>query len=257
MSALRRFSVVGCITVALVSGGSFAADIRYESLEISHLQRPIPGLALRGKIEEGDAARFRRLVGEDPERFATHGAWILLDSPGGDFEEALKIAELLRTYPTWIAVERECASACFLLYVAGASRMTGMLTKTIGVHSPYYDRAKFAQLTAPEAERAHRGLLERTTAYLRLNTVPESIIEKMIRTPSATIAWLSDDEVRSIGQNPLWFRELALARCGLADRVRPGMSERELIRFHELFGECTGRTIMEERERALFPKARR
>jgi hypothetical protein len=242
------------LVFAVSAGQLRAAEFQYEELELSYLQRPIPGLVLRGKIDEGDAAKLQRLIAQDPKRFALYGSWLLLDSPGGDFDEALKIATLLRTYPTWVVVERRCVSACFLLYVAGASRMTGMVGNVLGVHSPYYEREQFARLSAPDAERAHRSLLERTTAYLRLNTVPEPIIEKMVRTSSATVAWLTDDEVRSSGDKPLWFRELALARCNLADRVKPGMSQHEVIQFAELFGECVGKTIREERERALFKR---
>lgn len=228
-----------------------AADITYERIEVA-AGGSVNGLAIRGRIQKGDAAKLRALIASDRERFLYEGGWILLDSPGGDFAEALELAELIRKYPSWVQVGDLCASSCFLLYAAGASRDQGVFVeKSIGVHAPFFNREDYARLTMAEAEDFHRRLTERTIAYLRWISVPEPIIERMMRTPSTTMAWLTYDEVRLLGPTPRWFEEFAIARCGLAPKIAAVRSERELMAIGRELGRCTSRILIEERERAL------
>ncbi|MDO5658686.1 MAG: hypothetical protein Q4G36_10250 [Paracoccus sp. (in: a-proteobacteria)] len=84
------------------------------------------GKAIRfsGDIEAGDALRFLQL--RDRVQPFAHGHRVLiLDSPGGDVDEALLIAALMRDqgFHTVVGAGTECGSACAsVIFLAGAVR---------------------------------------------------------------------------------------------------------------------------------------
>jgi hypothetical protein len=90
-------------------------------------------LIATGEIVPGDYARLAALLG----RNSSHRIiMIVLDSPGGTLSEAARLTEVIRDrrWASLVVGGAECASACFLLYVAAPMRFIypGAL---IGVHS--------------------------------------------------------------------------------------------------------------------------
>ena len=98
-----------------------AADItaRFNSGE----ERPFPNqgrIQLTGTIEQGDYQKLADALG-DREGGKGFPIVLSLDSKGGSFEEALRIANLLlaRYVTTTIQDNHECLSACAIIFMAG------------------------------------------------------------------------------------------------------------------------------------------
>src|SRR5438105_3580382 len=84
-------------------------------------------VVMHGEVEAGDADKLRRVIVSTP-RFIRH---LVLDSPGGNVNEALRVAAVVRramlpttTYRAGIGVLTRyvCASSCFLIWVSGPIR---------------------------------------------------------------------------------------------------------------------------------------
>lgn len=80
------------------------------------------GLVLKGEIAPGDYAYLLAVIRNDPERFWRSTGFVLA-SPGGDVQEAVRIAQLLRgTYASAFVGESTgpCISACFFIFATAA-----------------------------------------------------------------------------------------------------------------------------------------
>jgi hypothetical protein len=161
-----------------------------------------------GTIERGDADRLRQVIREP-----LNGAWIydslVLDSPGGEVDEALKVATvvrdaMLRTDTTYLidndVLERmrknhqplpksqfACVSACFLVWISGTEH--GSITISgnlrggpvgIGLHRPYFATDAYTNTPSKIAE-AQQSMTAIVREYLRREQVPE-IHRKNART---------------------------------------------------------------------------
>ena len=151
-------------------------------------------LMLSGKIEKGDAARFRSAL-------ASRHVYqrIVLDSPGGDFSESIEIAEaiymagLATIAPmTDICTPSEdstcvCAASCFFIWAAGRPRFGNAVL----IRSPFdaahpANRAKGAAATA---------LIQST---LRKFGVPEMVVQAVIDTPFQSPRRLTEEELQAM-----------------------------------------------------------
>lgn len=197
-------------------------------------------IKLTGKIEVGDSTRLRALFRE-PTPAGFHYNTLLLDSPGGDVAEALRIASVVREAMLETTTMRSvgdidtralrsgdklprmhwpCVSACFLVWVAGAER-TSLSTVDpehgpvgIGLHRPYFAPAAYNNPASQVAEMQQQAAAA-MREYLRREQIPESFIEKMLDRSSREIYWLheSGDEWALNGR-AAWFEEMMIARCG-------------------------------------------
>jgi uncharacterized protein YecT (DUF1311 family) len=100
------------------------------------------GVAIRatGVIEIGDAAKFQHLI---PNASVDEKGLrrIILESPGGNVGEAMRIAKLIRANDFVTLVGGECASACgMILYPAGRYFML-LDGGKLGFHSCYDSRS--------------------------------------------------------------------------------------------------------------------
>ena len=166
---------------------------------------------LLGKITDGDAVSLKRIV----EATAQGGRKpvVSLNSPGGLFLEGIRLAETVNRFglTTYVEEGAHCASACFLVFVAGKEKFVSYNAR-IGVHSSKDDKGDVARAAA--ATKA-MGLL------LKSLQVSQPIIQKMITTPHEKIAWLSTPELESIGVKPLGFAAtspIELALPAISDR---------------------------------------
>lgn len=118
--------------VSLSSPDAHAADIKVENFGAD--QPSI--IEISGSIKAGDAEQFSA---------ATDGikqAMVLLSSPGGAVDDGLSMAAQVRKmgYTTVVSPNKECYSACALIWVAGVKRMMGE-TASIGVHAAWRNQA--------------------------------------------------------------------------------------------------------------------
>ena len=166
-----------------------------------------PVALIRGELKAGDSARFARLVAE--QRFHV----VVLDSGGGSLVEAIKIGEMVSQLrlPTKVAKEALCASACFFIWINGATRSASTFDRgRIGLHRPYI----------PTMDNSAEGVSGQSKAmnfarkYLEEKFVPQKFIETMLARSSNEIHFLTRAELREIGSNRQDLRELYIAKCG-------------------------------------------
>jgi ATP-dependent protease ClpP protease subunit len=102
-------------------------------------------IAIKGEITTGDHSKLLKALGE---REGQKGYLIVLelDSPGGSFDEAIQIADIMkkRYLSTRITANSQCLSACAIIFMAGNRVTPGgpVLTRTLhprgtlGFHAP-------------------------------------------------------------------------------------------------------------------------
>jgi hypothetical protein len=137
---LLEYSKIGdCIdpdevigVTALISGSADA--VTFGSFPIDNNDNSRIIVSMTGKIELGDYAKFINVVKNLPENTVVVG--FLLNSPGGNIAEALRITEALggQHVETMVAPDSKCASACFLIFAAGELKVASNRS-FIGVHS--------------------------------------------------------------------------------------------------------------------------
>jgi|GEM_PF-3410552 len=128
--ALIALTLVIC--AALPSDPAYSAQIRVDQMKSSDLVI----IVVSGEIMKGDEDDFRRISLEN-ER-----AVVLLDSPGGSLAPALSIGRIIRLmeYPTIVAKNQTCTSACALIWLAGTPRLLSPDGK-VGFHASYFEEA--------------------------------------------------------------------------------------------------------------------
>lgn len=155
------------LLMLVACGGADAADIR---MAVSARGEPLGAIMIEGEIVEGDYAKFANVFIDNFGRNYS----VALYSPGGDFVESLKIGRLIHAlklsteapnsdmFPLYTInspSNRLCASSCFFLFAAGASRYGDI----VGIHRPYPSRSAYRNLDldhASEANAAIRAMVE-------------------------------------------------------------------------------------------------
>jgi hypothetical protein len=102
-------------------------------------------MLLKGVIEDGDLDKLKRVAGDESIKLA-------LDSPGGSFAEAIKIARYLheKQVATEVGAGQKCLSACAIAFMGGSAPGPEGLTQVartlhptgrLGLHAPYLEMA--------------------------------------------------------------------------------------------------------------------
>ena len=164
-----------------------------------------------GEIKLGDDRKLHDFVVARPAGEKLIG--IALNSPGGNLFESHRLAMTIRNTGMTTAVNGTCASACFLLFVAGNAKIV-FPDSRVGVHS------------ASEASIETMGSEAATTEMARtaqsLGT-PDAIVGKMVVTPPERMAWLSNDDLRTIpGIKIVTPEELASNSSQSSNGYQPG-----------------------------------
>jgi hypothetical protein len=120
----------------------------------------------------------------------------VVDSPGGDLNEAAKIADFIHRLGLSVAVPNgsECASACFLLFAAAPRRFAGP-DAHIGVHRVSHG--------VGQDDLIDKGWTTVSGEVLAQYGVPPAIIGKMVQTAPDSIEWLTPTDLASMGVLPL------------------------------------------------------
>ena len=171
--------------IGLVVDASAAALLE-ETLRNGHVV-----VHLTGRIDSQDAALFDAAVG----KLTAAGKRIdvvSLNSTGGKLGEGALIAGVIKALRLATRVEdgAVCASACFLLFAAGEPR-TAHPNSFIGVHKAADNDGRETY----KSREATRAMVE----FARQLGVPSTITDKMGRTPSDSLEWLSARDLRSMG----------------------------------------------------------
>jgi hypothetical protein len=148
-------------------------------------------ILLSGEITEGDADTLKAGIktANDAGKLVSR---IRLNSPGGNLLEGLKLADAVRfaKVATNVAGNATCASACFLVYAAGATKFANY-TAQVGVHG-----ASDKQGEETVASGAATVSMARAAKDLG---VPAAIIGRMVVTPPNEMVWLTPQDLLSMG----------------------------------------------------------
>ena len=151
---------------------------------------------------------------------------IILKGPGGNLNAGYAIAELMLKHNLDVQVPEntECASACSLIYAAGATRRMEPGSK-LGFHLPFmlldtkdvdeYCKALAVKtaVTTPYVNifgGANRDCLERTyqmglrdirklERYLKRDGISENLLDIVIDTPTGEMTWLNPEQAAQLG----------------------------------------------------------
>jgi hypothetical protein len=201
----RDFCILGALLA--VAGHAHAAtvecadDVSPAIERISHVNpgRELGYATLSGPIEDGDGeVLVRKLENLD---CAGSGLFLLLDSNGGSFVAATKIASYIRLkgIGTILPESAACLSACSVIFMSGAQPAFDGFVNTerwmhpsakLGFHAPFIDESKFENLP-PEAFKdqliaAYRTALNASSDLIVLalhSDWKSSLIRVMLQTP--------------------------------------------------------------------------
>lgn len=102
-------------------------------------------VALQGKITTDTSYKFEDGIAKSA-KLGCDKPWLLLESPGGDVEDGIRVAREVRFQGLRTITRGACASACSLIFVGGTERvLIGPCTR-IGLHQPAtmrdYDKSR-------------------------------------------------------------------------------------------------------------------
>lgn len=203
-----------------LSRSVFALEIKYSDVNPysgEHMDGQY--LLLRGEITPGDYDHLLSVIWNDPGRFLGNRL-IVLASPGGDIQEAMKIARLVKSVYAKARVgpvTGGCASSCFFIFASAAYH--GASARTIGIHRPYVHPRRLASLSPSQAEALQNDLFRQARSYLQELQISTNIIDTMFQRASSEVYWLSSAELEQIGRYPPWYEQFLIGRCGLDTSV--------------------------------------
>jgi hypothetical protein len=198
-------------------------------------------IIIEGTIEHGDFDTFVRIAKENQGRVS--GVHIF--SPGGDFNEAMKIGRVMRALELSSQAPMKsqsgqpncedmlgirpndpknctCASAGFFIHVGSIHRGGTYLA----VHRPYFSKGKFGELSQAEAQRTFDALQENARAYLQEMGVPKHIQEDILGTPSDRTLILDEKTIKTYFWLDIPYRhEWKKNRCSILSESENQRSE--------------------------------
>lgn len=186
---LRVAIICGVATLALTAGRvstAVAAEIKSLSGKDG---RAI--IVLTGEIVSGDTETFTAAVKQanDAGKLVAN---IRLNSQGGNLLEGVQLADAVRfgKISTNVGKNAVCASACFLVFAAGATKFANY-TAQIGVHGASDEAGN--ETAASEAATVSMAKVAKELG------VPSAIIGRMVVTPPVEMVWLSPQDLQSMG----------------------------------------------------------
>lgn len=178
----------------------------------------VPTITIQGEIRSGDYNKLRAAF----IKSYPLSPLIYLDSPGGDISEAIKIGKLIRFVQATVFVKKNktCASACFFIYLGGASRLAAgamygqplpldLAFGYVGLHRPFLSNPS----ATDESLELQAKVMRKIRTYLDANLVPARLIDIMMSRPSTDIYWLSDSDLEDLGDIPPELEELYISQC--------------------------------------------
>ena len=209
--------------VLLLPRIAHAADLR-----VQNPVSPYSELVIEGKIQAGDFQKFVSIVRSYKGKIGV----VYIFSPGGDFEEAMKIGRAMRALELSSMVPMrgssgrpECeppdlvpldvsncvaASAGFFIHIASVHRGGTFLA----VHRPYFEQTGFSQLSEEAAKRKFDALQVEARVYMTDMGVPAHIQEDVLGTPSDKAMILDEKTIKTYFWGDLPARhEWVLAKC--------------------------------------------
>lgn len=149
-------------------------------------------LVASGYIDPGAAARFEAELAARGEYVTT----VLLNSPGGSLDDALRMAGMIRDkgLATEVGGGALCASSCPLV-LAGGTRRTISPKAAVGVHQFYSVSAEPGEPAQAMADA--QSTTARISRHLAAMGVDPALWLHALDTPPRSLYYLSADEMRA------------------------------------------------------------
>jgi len=205
------FKLLTILFVFVVCMPAFAGDVWLSTSRSGNYK----AIVLEGEITSGDFDSFRRVVKAGKGKISD----VYIFSPGGDFDEAMKIGRAIRALElsTYVPMKDDngkpycnedslgvtpsprssencvCASAGFFIHIGGVSRGGTYLA----VHRPYFSKGKFGELPQNQAEKVYINLQKRARSYMEEMAVPQHVQEDVLGTPSDKLLLLDDKTIKT------------------------------------------------------------
>jgi hypothetical protein len=230
----------------------------------------IQGVKLEGDIVPGDSEKLL-------EFYNTYAEWIspiYLRSKGGNVDEAMKIGAIIRRLrletnaPVWdvgrqpidgIRIDHPenmiCASACFLVYAAGAERFGNYLA----LHRPYLPREEAKKINDAEYEALQKRLMPKVKAYLADMEIDQYWIDRMFAASSQDQympTWAeADSKLHHLMGIVPSLEEIVLSKCNAAGSLSVDDQEKSkrLIEDSMVFSQCQ-KTVLDDMRSAAFER---
>lgn len=187
----------------------FAASLSMHCMPLE-INRDNSTVNLRGSFESGDYEKFLLEYTSEEEPVYR----VVLNSHGGNLEEAMTIGAVIREARVSTFVSDKCYSACVFVFVAGVQRSVGN-KGILGLHRPYYEKKYFSSLTEIEAKRQYKNLIKESNLYLQKMGASQKAIDRINATSSGNIYMLDATEaLEYFGDSEPFFDEWLSAKCG-------------------------------------------
>lgn len=205
------------LAIAFLPSTANALEIRYTRQDaFSSLAVEAEALLLSGKIISGDYAKLVQVVSDDIPRYL-NSVRIILASPGGDVQEAIKIGRFVRSTYREVVVGPHfgpCVSACFLIFASALTRLAG--PELVAFHRPYIAGEHLKGLSVTDAETKQLSLNMAVKEYLSALQIPIQLIDTMLSRRSTELYWLSgQDLLERVGRHARGYERFLITRCGL------------------------------------------
>jgi hypothetical protein len=157
----------------------------------------------------GDQIRTLNAITQAPFRFydRRNGQWVQRRQTSCWLDQ--KFGDAVMSQPGEKLQPCDCASACFLIWASGISRMGNH----VGVHRFYFDREYFGSLPVTEAQTQYARAEDDFRGYLSKLNVPTTIVDRLFATDSKSMYYLSKSEIELMASTPS-LEEYAEAKCG-------------------------------------------
>jgi hypothetical protein len=248
-TGLRVEIVSAIVSCCVLTAPVRAAEIR-PNISSGGTYRSI---IIEGPIEAGDFDIFIKIVRENQGKVS--GVWLF--SPGGDFDEAIKIGRALRALELSSQAPMRtpsgqpecsgafgmpkpsdpkncmCASAAFFIHIGAVYRGGTYLA----VHRPYIDRKQFANLPPAVAEKKFADLQTNARRYMKEMGVTDNVQDLVMNTPSDGIVVLDEQMVKTYfwGEQSAYRHEWVRSKCSVLSDAERARSEGYSIRLRQAY----------------------
>jgi hypothetical protein len=182
---MKKFLVAAALAVSAVASFSPA-----QALDRIGWSKTRETMYLHGEIEPGDTAKVYAAIRKNNRRLRG----VILNSPGGEVFEGIKLAAMMKHYQfdAGVAKGGVCASACFMVWSAGQTRYV-YADSRVAIHSATAVNAITGESGENVSSFATTLMMARIYHELR---VPLYLIGTMIVTPPETYYELNAQDLQ-------------------------------------------------------------
>jgi hypothetical protein len=190
MNSIKTIAAGLIALAALLPVSAPAANIGVYPDTCNNKEKGCTLITISGVIQPDDGEKFVQAL----ESFAVSRAGVVLNSPGGQIMAALKIGREIkkRGFYTNVGSKGMCASACAMIWLAGAKRLVDVASR-IGFHAAYLVDKKGRFIKEDGATNALVGAY-----YAHLGLSDEAIFYLTSAAPKQMM-WLTADTAEKLG----------------------------------------------------------